>query len=107
MADLSSIPARTPNFEKWQPDETDKPRIVAELLDYYECTLETCGANDEQTTEAYALYFKVQNHTLTECKDDVQEFFMSCFEAVGGEIEKYYDADSSLTELICLTICPE
>lgn len=93
--------------EKWQPDEADKPRIVAELLDYYGGTLENCGADDEQTTEAFALYMKVQNHTLTECKNDIQEFFTSCYEAVDGDIEDCYASDPVLIDLIRLTICPE
>jgi hypothetical protein len=105
LSNLLSLSKRTLHPEKWQPDEADKPRIVAELLDYYGATLENCGADDEQTSEAHELYMKVLNRPLAACKDDIQEFFTSCFEAVDGSIEEYYPEE--LCSLINLTICPE
>jgi|GEM_PF-2805821 hypothetical protein len=104
MTPLFSIAERVPHFDKWQPDESDKSRIVAEMKDYYESTLEICGVNDEQTSEAFKLYLKVQNHTLSECKDDIQEFFADCFWAVSGDISEYYT--QGLCDLINLTISP-
>lgn len=104
MTPLFSIAKRVPHFDRWLPDEADKPRIVAEMKDYYESTLEICGFGEE-SQEAFDLYMKVQNHMLAECKDDVQELFMSCFEAVGGNIEEYYSED--FCSIINLTICPE
>jgi hypothetical protein len=66
--------------------------------------LEICGFGEE-SQEAFELYIKVKDNSLSDCKTDIQEFFMNCFEAVDGDIEEYYPKD--LCSLINLTICPE
>jgi hypothetical protein len=43
LNDLFSIHERTLNFDKWQPKEEDRPRIVDELHDCYIGTLSNCG----------------------------------------------------------------
>jgi hypothetical protein len=93
--------------EKWVPDEKDKPKIVTELLNYYLGTLDNCGPDDEQTAEAHELYMQVLNHPLSDCKNDVQNFFADTYWAVHGEIERYYGNDPEFIDLINLTVCPE
>ncbi len=92
--------------EKWVPDEADKPRIVVQFRDYYECAVDNAGAGSEEATEAFQIYMNVQNHTLAEVKDDVQDFFGEAYDAVHGQFEKYYD-DPEIVALINLTLYPE
>ena len=105
--DLFSIRRRELRPDRWQPDELDKPRIVAQLRDNYDCTCDMCGADSEEATEAFKLYMTVRNSELSTCKDDVQGFFADCYRSVGGEIEKYYAESPELISIINLVLCPE
>jgi hypothetical protein len=101
---LFSIHERTLNFDKWQPKEEDKPRIVAELGDYYINTLKTCGFGEE-SEEAREIYKKVRDNPILDCKDDVQDFFRDCYDVVQGRINELYPEE--LVGLINLTVCPK
>ena len=105
--DLFSIRHRELYPERWQPDERDKPRIVAQLQAYYWSTYYQCGADSEETAEAFKLYMTVRNSELSACKDDVQGFFADCYWSVEGDIEKYYAENSELIDIINLVLCPE
>lgn len=106
MKDMFFIRKHVLHPEKWVPNEADKPRIVAELLDHYYGVLEICGEGEE-ADEAFKLYMQIANHTLAECRDDITEFFLDNYEAVHGEIEKYFTNEPQLIDLINLTLFPE
>lgn len=94
------------NVERWNPDEADKPALVAYFKDNYEALKDCCG-DGEEAAEALELYKLVKHNALRYTKDAIQEHFVDMFHAVGGEIEKYYNKDPEAIRLINLTICPE
>ncbi len=105
--DLFSTRRRELHPERWQPDERDNPRIVAQLRDNYDCTCDMCGADSEEAAEAFKLYMTFRNSELSVCKDDIQGFFADCYWSVEGDIEKYYAENSELIGIINLVLCPE
>ena len=95
------------HLDKWWPAEDQHPRFLAYFKDYYEGTRNNCGADDELTAAALALYRKVQRHQLWNIKEDIQEHFADMFHAVNGQPEKYYQRNPEIIELINLTVCPD
>jgi hypothetical protein len=105
VIELFTTPDPHLDFNKWQPDEVDKPRIDKCVLDYYNGTLKCCGLSPE-TVEAWELYIRISENSIYDCKDDIQGFFADLYDAVGGDIEKYYSSDPELISLIKLTVSP-
>lgn len=94
------------NPERWHPDEADKPALVAYFMDYAEVIKGCCG-DDWEAEEAQELYKLVKHNPLRYTKVAIQEHFVDAFNAVGGEIEKYYDKSPEVIRLINLTVCPD
>lgn len=95
------------HFEKWQPDESQRFRILAYFKDFYESTKNTCGEDDDQTREALNLYQLVRQHSLQSCKPDIQDHFADMFYYVGGQPETYYAGEPEIIDLINLTVSPD
>ncbi len=95
------------HLDKWWPAEDQHPRFLAYFKDCYESIRNNCGADDELTAVALALYRKVQRHQLWNIKEDIQEHFADMFHAVNGQPEKYYPRNPEIIELINLTVCPD
>lgn len=95
---------RDPPTFGWEPDERDRTAILLEIADCALGTADSCGADSEEAAEARELYFSVRDKPLEEAKDDIQGFFFDMYEAVMGEIDKYYDKYPELRRLIRLTL---
>lgn len=95
------------HLDKWWPAEDQRPRLLAYFKDNYEGTRDNCGTDDEQTSEAMALYKKVQRHPLWSIKEEIQGHFAEMFYCVQGLPEKYYEKWPEIIDLINLTVCPD
>lgn len=95
---------RNPPTFDWTPDEADRAAIMLEISDCALGTADNCGPGGEEATEAREFYFSVRDRSLVEAKDDIQGFFFDAYEAVNGDIDKYYDKSPELCRLIRLTL---
>lgn len=91
---------------RWNPDERDRPRLIAYFKLYYEGMKAVCGKDDDNTCEALSLYQQVKWTSLRESKQAIQDHFAFMFHCVNGEPEKYYN-DAELLALINLTVSPD
>lgn len=98
---------KKPNFDKWIPNEKDRPRLIAYFAENYTSENECYGVGSKESDAARILLETVKTVPLDQCKGEIQEHFYGAFTAADGEIETYYDEEQELIDLINLTICPE
>ena len=92
------------NLEAWIPQEYETALFLKEFLDHYVSTLSMCG-DGEEADDALSLYKKALFcDNLNDIRNDIQEFFVDCYNAVGGEIDEYYAKDVDLLYLIRLAL---
>lgn len=92
------------DLEAWQPDESQRGAIIHELRSWYESTLDLCGG--EEAEDAKQLLKKVMTHPLRECRDDIQEYFLSMYDAIDGELSLISESEPKLVELIQMILRP-
>ena len=92
-----------PSFE-WEPDERERAAIMLEIADGALAMADVCGADSEEAAEAREFYFSVRDKPMAEAKEEIQGYFFDMYEAVMGDIDKYYDKSPDLRRLIRLTL---
>lgn len=103
LLDEDVVLKNPPSFD-WTPDEADRAAIMLEVADCALGTADNCGPGGEEATEAREFYFSMRDKPLVEAKNEIQRFFFDSYEAVNGDIDKYYDKFPELCRLIRLTL---
>lgn len=101
--DGDAVLASPPAFD-WTPNESERSAILLQIADCALGTADNCGEGSEEAKEAREFYFSVCDKPLAEAKEDIQGFFFDAYEAVMGDIDKYYEAYPELRRIIRLTL---